>query len=152
MGSQVGTLIGSLENYSIATNIYIPGTTTLGANGNFIYCFANSTNSATDANGYIFYGANANRYAITKRHYSSESAVQSGTRFEQGSWKNLIYTQDGTQGSIFIDGELLVTGPVTLLPKEIGNTPYNFLGRSSYTGDVYLATYSPNYSVNPQAL
>lgn len=138
-GAGVGQVISQLEDFTIATNVYIPGSTILGANGNFIYCFSNSDNSGSDRNGYLYYGANANRYAISKTNYTAESAFQSGTAFETGGWKNLIYMQAAGEGRIYIDNKLIKAEKITLSPKDLGNTAYNYLGRSCYNGDVYLA-------------
>ena len=53
MGASVGNVIATLNDFTISTNIYIPSSTALGANGNFIYTFANSTNIINDRNGCI---------------------------------------------------------------------------------------------------
>ena len=66
MGASVGNVIATLDNFTISTDVYIPSTTALGANGNFIYTFANSTNIGSAANGCIFFGANETRYTISR--------------------------------------------------------------------------------------
>ncbi len=33
---------------------------------------------------------------------------------------------------------MVASGPTTILPKDIGNTTQNWLGRSQYTADAYL--------------
>ena len=54
-----GQLVKNLSgDYTIAANILIPETTPLGANGNFILNFGNSSSE-----GYAFFGANQSRYS-----------------------------------------------------------------------------------------
>ena len=139
MGASVGNVIATLSNgFTISTNVYIPSTTTLGSNGNFIYTFANSTNIGGDANGCIFFGANETRYTISRTNYNAEKNVVANYRFPTGAWHTLTYRQNGNSGELFLDGERVATGNVTVKPSNLGNTPYNFLGRPCYQGDVYL--------------
>jgi hypothetical protein len=74
MGASVGDVIATLDQFTISTDVYIPTSTSLGSNGNFIYTFANSTNISFDANGCIFFraGATDTRYAISKTHWGDE--------------------------------------------------------------------------------
>ena len=138
LGSDVGNIIASLSDFSISTYLYINESVDLSPNGNFIWAFANSTNMASDQNGNMFLRATTMRYAISKIHWSGESTFQYGSDLTKGTWKHVTYTQSGTTGKIYIDGVSVVTGTITLQPKDIGATPYNFLGRSPYTADVYL--------------
>ena len=139
MGASVGNVIATLSNgFTISTNVYIPSTTTLGSNGNFIYTFANSTNIGGDANGCIFFGANETRYTISRTNYNAEKNVVANYRFPTGAWHTLTYRQNGNSGELFLNGERVATGNVTVKPSNLGNTPYNFLGRPCYQGDVYL--------------
>ena len=93
MGASVGDVIATLNDFTISTNVYIPSTTALGSNGNFIYTFANSTNIASDANGCIFFGANETRYTICLTNYKAEKNVIANYRFPTGDWHTLTYRQ-----------------------------------------------------------
>lgn len=53
LGANIGTVIGSLTNFTMSTDIFIDLTTNLATNGNFVWTFSNSTNSGTDKNGYF---------------------------------------------------------------------------------------------------
>ncbi len=138
MGAPVGEVIAALNDFTISTNVYIPGTTALGANGNFIYTFANSTNIAGDANGCIFFGANETRYTICLTNYQAEKNVIANYRFPTGAWHTLTYRQTGNVGELFLDGVEVATNTIPINPSQLGATPYNFLGRPCYVGDVYL--------------
>ncbi len=138
MGASVGEIIATLNDFTISTNVYIPSTTTLGSNGNFIYTFANSTNIGGDANGCIFFGANETRYTICRTNYQAEQNVIANYRFPTGSWHTLTYRQSNSVGELFLDGEIVATGAIPINPTSLGQTQYNFLGRSCYQGDTFL--------------
>ena len=141
-GADFGKVIGSLESFSIVTDLYIPESTDITKNGNFVWCFANSSST-----GYLFLGAKETRYAITKTNYSAESGVSLKTPLPKGKWINLtiVVKNLGATGKYFanfyIDGSLggsTASTSWTLSPKEIGNTIMNYLGKSCYNGDAYL--------------
>ena len=138
MGASVGDIIAALNDFTISTNVYIPSTTTLGSNGNFIYTFANSTDIANKANGCIFFGANETRYTICRTNYTAEHNVGPYHQFPTGAWHTLTYRQSSNHGELFLDGELVAQNDISVIPSELGSTPYNFLGRPCYQGDVYL--------------
>ena len=138
MGASVGEVIATLDDFTFSTNVYIPSTTALGSNGNFIYTFANSTNIGSQANGCIFFGANETRYTISLTNYNAEKNVIANYRFPTGAWHTLTYRQSDNYGELFLDGERVAANSVPLSPSQLGATPYNFLGRPCYQGDVYL--------------
>ena len=138
MGSSVGEVVATLNDFTISTNVYIPSTTTLGHNGNFIYTFANSTDIANVANGCIFFGANETRYTICLTNYTAEHNVGPYYQFPTGAWHTLTYRQNSNYGELFLDGELVAQKDISINPRQLGNTRYNFLGRPCYQGDVYL--------------
>ena len=141
MSASVGNVIAVLDNFTISTNVYIPTTTSLSENGNFIYTFANSTNTAIDANGCVFFraGVSNTRYAISTTHWGTETGLNiSKSPFTDGDWHTITYRQSNNNGEIYIDGQLVVSGAIPINPKTLGATPYNFLGRSCYEGDAYL--------------
>ena len=138
MGEELGDIISSLDNFTISTNLFIPTDYSLGGNGNFIYTFANSANSLSDRNGYLFMGANTTRYAISLTDYNAEQYLNAGQMFEQGKWKNITFTSSNGSAKTYIDGELVSSKNISLKPSDLGSTAFNFLGRSSYSSDSYL--------------
>ena len=141
MGSSVGDVIATLEDFTVSTNVYIPTTTSLSGNGNFLYTFANSTDIASAANGCIFFraGVSDSRYAISTTHWGNEKALTvSQSPFTDGDWHTITYRQANGKGEIYVDGNLAVSGSISLEPKDLGATPYNFIGRPCYVGDAYL--------------
>jgi hypothetical protein len=138
LGATAGALIASLTDFAIATYILVDEPVNLSANGNFVWSFSNSTDMATAKNGNLFFSAKAQRYAISKTHWTGEAGIELSAALGKGTWKHIVYTQSATGGKIYIDGEEKKTGTISLYPKDLGNTSYNFIGRSCYSGDAYL--------------
>lgn len=138
MGAATGDLIATLGDFTIATQLFIPASSSISGNGNFVWTFANSTNMASTANGNLFFTANTTRYAISRTHYSAEQTVRQGSQLPKGYWIQLSYTQSNSVGRIYIDGELVASSAITISPSALGATAYNFIGRSCYSGDAYL--------------
>ena len=65
-------------------------------------------------------------------------------RASTGGWHHFLYTQKDTIGTIYVDGMVAQSGTVkqrpisTLVKDQRLGTLYNWIGRSCYTGDVYL--------------
>jgi len=138
MGVQTGSVVAKLTNYSVMTKIFIPTSSDISGPGNFIWTFSNSNDIGANANGYVFLSARNTRYAITKTGWQNESGIQTGTNLAKGAWETVIYVQENGTGRIFIDGNLLKSGAITITPSELGATTFNYLGRSPYTADNYL--------------
>lgn len=138
MGASVGNLIGSLTDFSISTYVFINPLSNLNLNGNYIFNFSFSDNVITDANGVMFFGAKAMRYAISKTNYLAESGIETGSQLKKGEWVHLVYTQKGIAATIYINGIALKKGNVTMQPNSLGATTKNYIGRSAYASDVYL--------------
>ena len=138
LGSKTGTVIQSLSDFTVALNVYVDPTVVLTNAGNFIWTFANSSNMGLTSNGNMFFTALNTRYAISKTNYNAETSVSKGSALDKGSWKNIIYTQEGTTGTVYIDGVSVKSKTVTVLPSALGATSNNYIGRSCYSGDAYL--------------
>ncbi|MEE6274530.1 immunoglobulin-like domain-containing protein, partial [Georgenia sp. MJ206] len=109
----------------------------------FIYGFGN-TDAAGVGNGYLFSSGNAYRASIATGNWSTEQTVSSGTNLPRDVWKTLTYTLDDATDTarLYLDGvQVGVNTGVTIKPGEIGGgtTAANYLGRSVYTADRYLA-------------
>ncbi|MEL0455912.1 family 43 glycosylhydrolase [Flavobacteriaceae bacterium SZ-1-7] len=139
-GSNFGTIVSQLGNFSISTNLYISSTYGISNFGNFVWTFANSTDMAATANGNLFFGAINSRYAISLTHWQGEENLSMNQTLPQGRWINLVYTQLNGTGKIYIDGVLKIQGTININPQNLGATAFNFLGRSCYSTDKYLKT------------
>ena len=147
MGEEMGKLMYHLEDYTISAYYRIDTAyydTEIAKNGNFLWNIANSKDIIGDPKGYIIGKLTNHGLAITPTNWSKEQTVAAGLPALQGSWHNFTYTQSGNTGTVYIDGMPYATDTVSQLPINTLRIPgrigtlYNWLGRSSYTGDVYL--------------
>ena len=53
---------------------------------------------------------------------------------------------------IYLDGTVVASGPTTVLPKDLGKTTQNWLGRSQFTADAYLTGSLDDFRIYNRAL
>jgi hypothetical protein len=149
MGPEVGKVMYHLNDYTISAFYRVDTAyTKFSSAGNYLWNFSNSNNVGTDQNGYMIGALNNQSVSITPKYYSTASGnqtVSSATKALQGGWHHIAYTQNGTTGTIYVDGYPVITSatitnlPSTALPKPgFVGTPYNWIGRSCYSADAYL--------------
>ncbi len=138
MGAKMGQVISSLSNFTISTYLYIDPSVVLTNNGNFVWSFSNSADINTTATGCMFYSAKQSRYAICSTNWNTEKQVSIGSTAAKGEWTHITYTQSGTTGTVYIDGVLKKTGPISMFPSALGATAFNYLGKSAYASDQLL--------------
>ena len=132
-GTELGKWVQTFDDYTIAMDVFVPETTNLSGNGNFVWCFARSSSA-----GYLFANAKDTRMAITKTTYSAEQGVSLGQQLKRGQWVNLLYRQEGNKGQLYLDGVLAKEATISLKPSALTSLTQNYLGRSCYSGDAYL--------------
>ena len=139
LGERFGSLIANEihSTFTISVNVFVPTSTNIANNGNFIWCFNKSSTE-----GYMFINAKDLRYAITPDSYWSETSVNSNTPLPRGKWVNVMYVQDEWVGTVYLDNVLMAQNedmtfsvPQDVIGLEIPNC---WLGRSPYSGDDYL--------------
>ncbi|MBT2499326.1 family 43 glycosylhydrolase [Agromyces sp. ISL-38] len=132
-------ILAGLTSITVSTEVLIRTTQ---STPYFIYGMGN-TSSGT-GNGYLFSTGNAYRSSIASGNWSTEQTVNSGANLARGVWKTITYTLDDPSNTarIYLDGvQVAQNTNVTITPGSIGNgvTAANYLGRSVYTADRYLA-------------
>ena len=138
LGQAMGEVIGALEDFSISTYIFIDESVDLSPDGNFIWTFANSNDVAATPNGQMFLSARTTKYAISPTDWTRESVLDYGREMTKGIWKHVTYTHSGYLGTIYIDGAEVKNKPINRQPEALGETAFNYIGRSPYVTDVYL--------------
>lgn len=135
-----GTLFASLDTFTISMYYYVDTDATITQAGNFLWSFSTSTACTSTAGKYSAYRINAQRFAVSTGGYSNEYAIEEGNASEQGCWKHVLYTQNGTTGRLYIDGQRIGTN--TSIPTNTSNfttTPsYAWIGRPPFSSDSYL--------------
>jgi len=138
MGTDIGKAIYSLSDYTIMGYYRVDESyTALASSGNFLYAFSNTAFADVDRNGYLIGRLNNTSHQCTSGYWGSgKMEVAANTVTPQGTWHHYAYTQNGTTGTIYIDGALAATGSMTNLPSthialaDRSGTLFNWLGRS----------------------
>lgn len=146
MGAGIGEGIYSLTDYTMCGYFRIDEDyTELGNNGNFIWTFSNSDNVPVDQNGYIIGSLRAQSQSVSTNYWATgNQAVGANAQPTKGAWHHFAYVQNGTTGTIYVDGVEMAAGTITNMPAiallQTGRkgTLYNWLGRSNYPTDSYL--------------
>ena len=133
-------ILAGLTSITVSTEVLIRTTQ---STPYFIYGMGN-TNSSGVGNGYLFSTGNAYKSSIATGNWSTEQTVNSGANLARDVWKTITYTLDDASNTarIYLDGvQVAQNTNVTITPGAIGNgvTAANYLGRSVYTADRYLA-------------
>ncbi len=78
------------------------------------------------------------RFAIRMTTSTGESVINSSAVVPAG-WHHVAAVLDGPTMTMQLwqDGSLVASGATLVLPKDLGNTNQNWLGRSQYTADAY---------------
>ncbi len=145
MGTEVGKLMYNLNDFTVSAYVRIDSSYTgLHYNGNFLWNFSNTKNALNDPTGYLILSLRNQASTISPTDWNIEQTVTVADSAFKASWHNFTYTQSGTTGTLYVDGMPIVSDTITSLPSntlrksgQLG-TLYNWIGRSCYTGDVYL--------------
>lgn len=154
MGTAVGELIATLEDFTISTFLYIDESSDISGAGNFVWAFSTSSACGQTTGKYIAYRVNSQRYALSTGGWGNEVVgIQTGSTADKGNWHHVIYTQSEKTGSIYIDGQVAQTGTASYQPKSAGATTYNWLGRPHFSADTYLkGAYYSDFRIYNKAL
>lgn len=145
-------LLAGLTSITVSTEVLIRPAQ---ATPYFIYGMGNTSSGA--GNGYLFSTGNAYRSSIATGNWSTEQTVNSGANLARGVWKTITYTLDDATNTarIYLDGvQVAQNDNVTITPGAIGGgvTTANYLGRSVYTADRYLAGSLRDFRIYDTAL
>ena len=146
-------VLAGLDSITVSTQVLVRPDQ---ATPYFIFGLGNpaTSNSGT---GYLFVTGNAYRGGITTGNWSGEKVVNSNANLARGSWKTLTYTLDDATDTarLYLDGAQVAqqTG-ITVKPKDLGNgvTTANYIGRSNYASDRYLAGSVRDFRIYDAAL
>lgn len=141
MTQKAGALLKSADNYAVSVYYLVDTDASLSGNGYFLWSFATSSACSSGDGKYSAYRLNAQRYATTTGGYSNEKGIEVGAESAKGRWVHVCYTEQGGNGSLYIDGQLI--GTLSGMPKNSTNyasvTPgFCWLGRAPFSGDNYL--------------
>ncbi|MDR2882515.1 MAG: LamG domain-containing protein [Alistipes sp.] len=156
MGASMGNLIVTLEDYSIATYLRVDTAARVRAYGNFVYAFSTMEFCTGTEGRFVAYRVNQQRHEQSIGGGLPERelvGIMADRPAEKGVWMHVAYSQGGQTGTLYVDGEVLATGPAILQPKDIGEAPrFNWLGKPHFRNDVYLKAMYHDFRIYNRAL
>jgi len=92
------------------------------------------------------------RFAI--RTTAVAEQVANSTAVMTEGWHHVAVTIDSKAMmlAVYLDGEPVASGATTLLPRDLGNTTQNWLGRSQYAADAYFLGSLDDFRIYDRAL
>ena len=141
MGAGAGKVMAGCTNFTISMYYYVNANQDISGLGNFLFTFSTQETCSSDAGCYYFYALNSQRFAASQAGYGSESSVNANVVSAKGRWVSVVYVQDGSNGTLYVDGQKMLTAPMPKGNETFSNTApvYNWIGRSPFAGDAYLA-------------
>ena len=154
MGTGIGELMATLGDYSIATCLRIDTAARMRAYGNFVWAFSTLESCGATTGEYIAYRVNQQRQEQSNGGYQNELVgIMPDRPAEKGVWHHIAYSQGGSTGTLYIDGEAVASGDAPLQPKDLSEpTRFNWLGRPPFAGDVYLKALYHDFRIYDKAL
>jgi hypothetical protein len=147
----IGSSVGTATNMTVCT--WVNWAATDGA-WQRIFDFGTSTTN------YMFLTPSAGsgftsplRFAIRMTGSSGESMVSSPSALPAG-WHHVAVVIDGVGKTLqlYQDGSVVASGPTLVIPKDLGVTNQNWLGRSQFTTDAYYTGMIDEFRIYSRAL
>ena len=144
----IGATIAALSDATLATNVYFANT---GGSWQRIFDFGTGTTT------YMFLSprqatSGSMRFAI-RTATVGEQIVDAPATLPSG-WHHVAVVIDSKAMTLtlYLDGEAVGTAATTLLPKDLGNTTQNWLGRSQWAADAYFTGSLDEFRIYNRAL
>jgi len=140
MGAEAGRVLAGLDDFTVSAYCRYDGDPDFPRFGYFLWTFSTEPECGPRTGRYFAYRLNEQRVETSIGGYTQESIIMKGTKSEAGVWKHILYVQQGSLGSLYIDGELIGTNDSMPLMKENFAEPptCNWIGRPAFRGDNYL--------------
>ena len=135
----IGSLLSTLNSSSFAAWVYFNN---VGNAWQRIFDFGNPGVGTASPNVYMFLSSNNGsrivRFAI--RNATVGEQIVNGLAAPTTGWHHVAVVIDSASMTLrlYQDGILVRSGATTVLPKDMGVTTQNWLGRSQYTADPYF--------------
>ncbi len=141
MTAAAGKVLAAQGSHSISVYYRVDEAASLSGNGYFLWAFSTQTACSATSGVYSAYRLNAQRIASSTGGYQNETGYSVGTASPKGRWMHVCFTQTGTTGRLYIDGQLqkAVTGmPTNATLYGTTKPAYCWIGRAPFSGDNYL--------------
>jgi hypothetical protein len=93
------------------------------------------------------------RFAITNSGGGGEQQISGTGTLPLNTWSHVAVTLSGHTGTLYVNGQPVGTNTtMSLAPADLGATNQNWIGRSQYSADPYLAATVDDFQVYSRAL
>lgn len=142
LGSQAGTLITSLPEFSIETYVCVPTETSLSGNGHFAWILGSADSVTQSAGSYMFFRSSDQAFSISQAGYGGAESTAGKGNIGKGRWKHIVVTRgaDNTT-TVYVNGaELAQNDSMTInhTGEDFGALTSCYLARPVFSGDSYL--------------
>ncbi|MBP8305361.1 MAG: discoidin domain-containing protein, partial [Phycisphaerae bacterium] len=159
----IGTVISTLTSTTIATWVNFD----TGSTGQWQRVFDFGTysvdvNGVSDPNFYMFLSPRiltngVIRFGITTNgNAAGAESIVSSLNMMPGGWSHLAVVieagADANTVQVYLNGDVVARGTTATLPRDLGVTDQNWLGRSQYDADGYLGAGLDEFRIYDRAL
>jgi hypothetical protein len=144
IGPGAGTIIAALEDFTIAFFMWVPADYV----SDFTWEFSNSFDQENEELGHMFFDCVHQKTTITLTDWQGEAGnkIDLNSSVPTDVWFHYAFTLENYLARYYVDAVQLDTATFSNLPKDLGVTMYNWIGRCGYDGGGDLAG---QYNVNP---
>lgn len=137
---KAGDLFRQTDVYTISMYYRVNENASLTGSGFFLWAFSTLADCSDVDGKYSAYRLNAQRFANSTGGYKNEVGIEKGGESEKGKWMHVLYTQNGTAGTLYLNG--VRVGANVNMPLNSTNfnssIPYVWIGRAPFAADSYL--------------
>jgi|GEM_PF-335428 len=144
----IGPLLSTLADATFTTRVNVSN-----ASGGWQRIF----DFGMDTNVYMFLtptagSSGAVRFAITTTGGGGESVLNASASLT--GWHHVAVAFEGASKTmrLYVDGDAVASGSTGTLPKDLGKTTQNWLGRSQYSSDAYFTGLLDEFRIYNRAL
>ncbi len=138
--AKAGSLIKSLQDFTISVFFKVSSENTLDGYGHFLYAFSNLAANSAHEGPYMAMRLNEQRFETSTGGYEHEEIIMQGGKPKRDVWVHALYRQQGHKGELYLDGKLIGRNEnMPILSDIFKHAPANcWIGRAPFRGDKFL--------------